>query len=266
MNSDRCLAALLVVALAKDDTDIWMMDRTATGWSEPKHLGAPVNSEANEWFPTVAASGTLYFGSERPGGKGRVDIWRTRRVDGRYRDPENLGDPINSAASETEPYVSPDERFLILAAASRPDGKGAYDLYVSYNRQGTWTTPENLGEPINSTEWDFSPKMSPDGNYFFFTSSRGFADTPLTKRLTYDELLARLHRSGNGLRDIYQVDIRVRIEVTSRRTHVSNIDSRRRSRAPARAADGAGAREPESFDPGRQGAVRHGQERRGQER
>ena len=67
----------------KDDTDIWMMDRTPTGWSEPKHLGAPVHSEANEWFPTVAASGTLYFGSERPGGKGRVDIWRTRCVDGK---------------------------------------------------------------------------------------------------------------------------------------------------------------------------------------
>jgi len=49
----------------KQDLDIWMMEKTATGWSEPKNLGPTVNSPANEWFPTTAANGNLYFGSER---------------------------------------------------------------------------------------------------------------------------------------------------------------------------------------------------------
>ena len=96
---------------------------------------------------------------------------------------------------------------MIVAAAGRQDGKGAFDLYVSYNNKGAWTRPENLGDTINSSGWDFSPKISPDGKYLFFTSNRGFADKPLERRLTYEELIAHLHRSGNGLRDIYQVDI-----------------------------------------------------------
>jgi len=192
---------------SKQDTDIWIMERTATGLSEPKHMGFPINSDTNEWFPTVTNDGTLYFGSERPGGKGRADIWRSKLINGKYSEPENLGDTINSPASEVEPYVSPDESFMVFAAAGRVEGKGAFDLYISYNTNGVWTKPENLGDPINSSGWDFSPKISPDGKYFFFTSNRGFADRPLEKRLTYEELIARLHNSHNGLRDIYQVEI-----------------------------------------------------------
>ena len=191
----------------KQDTDIWSMERTATGWDQPKHLKSPINSDANEWFPTVTDDGTLYFGSERPGGKGRADIWRSKLINGNYSEPENLGDTINSPASEVEPYIAPDESFMVFAAAGRADGKGAFDLYISYNNKGVWTKPENLGDPINSSGWDFSPKISPDGKYFFFTSNRGFADKPLERRLTYKELIGRLHNSQNGLRDIYQVEI-----------------------------------------------------------
>lgn len=196
-----------VNAKSKQDTDIWMMERTASGWSEPKHLGFPLNSDTNEWFPTVTNDGTLYFGSERPGGKGRADIWRSKFRDGVYSAPENLGDTVNSPASEVEPYIAGDESFMIVAAAGRQDSKGAFDLYVSYNNKGVWTRPENLGDAINSSGWDFSPKISPDGKYFFFTSSRGFADKPLERRLTYKELIGNLRSPGNGLRDIYQVDV-----------------------------------------------------------
>jgi hypothetical protein len=65
----------------------------------------------------------------------------------------------------------------------------------------------NLGDKINSIAWDFSPKVSPDGKWFFFASNRGFADKPLEKRLSYKELLEKLHSLGNGLRDIYKIDI-----------------------------------------------------------
>lgn len=193
----------------KQDTDIWMMERTATGWSEPVHLGLAVNSSDSEWFPTVTKDGTLYFGSDRAGGKGRTDIWRSKLVDGKYGQPENLGEAINSPASEVEPLIAADESFMIFAAAGRADGHGAFDLYVSYKRDGAWTKAENLGAKINSSAWDFSPKISPDGKYFFFTSNRGFADKPLEKRLSYQELISKLRRPFNGLRDIYQVDVAV---------------------------------------------------------
>ena len=43
------------------DLDIWMVEKTAKGWGEPQNLGVPVNSPGNEWYPTIAANGTIYF-------------------------------------------------------------------------------------------------------------------------------------------------------------------------------------------------------------
>ena len=182
-------------------------EKVGENWSVPEPLTA-VNSETNEWFPTVSKNGNLYFGSEWPGGKGRCDLYCSRLVDGKYGTPENLGDLINSAASEVEPFIAPDESYLIFAALGLPDSNGIYDLYISFRRDGAWTKPRNLGDKINSVGWDFSPKVSPDGKWFFFTSNRCFADKPLEKRLTYNELLKKLHVPGNGLRDIYKIDIR----------------------------------------------------------
>ena len=189
------------------DLDIWAVEKTAAGWSEPKNVGAPINSPGSEWYPTVAANGTIYFGSDREGGRGRTDIYRSRLVDGKHVDAENLGDAINTPFHEFEPLISPDESFLIFMAGGRTDGRGGFDLYISYNRSGQWTKPVNLGDKINSVGNEYSPAISPDGKYFFWTSARGFADKALEKRLDYRELMNRLRSSGNGLGDIYQIDI-----------------------------------------------------------
>src|SRR4029453_13739856 len=184
------------------------MDDEKSG-RELERAGAPQrnNSEASEWFPTVSKNGNLYFGSERPGGKGRCDLYCSKLVDGQYGSPKNLGEPINSGANEVEPFIAPDESYLIFAGTGLPESKGAYDLYVSLRRTGTWTRRRHMGDKINSVGWDFSPKVSADGKWFFFTSTRSFADKPLEKRLPYAELLKKLHRPGNGLRDIYKIDI-----------------------------------------------------------
>jgi WD40-like Beta Propeller Repeat len=63
------------------DLDIWIMERKDNAWTEPHNIGAPVNSEGNEWYPTLAADGTLYFGSDRPGGLGKTDLYRSRLID-----------------------------------------------------------------------------------------------------------------------------------------------------------------------------------------
>jgi hypothetical protein len=194
---------------SKPDLDIWVMENVGGGWSEPKNVGTPVNSSGAEWYPTIAANGTIYFGSDREGGKGRTDIYRARLVNGKYTEAENLGDPINTQFNEFEPLIAPDESFLILMAGGRPDGRGGFDLYISYNREGAWTKPVNLGDKINSSGNEYSPTISPDGKYFFWTSTRNFADKPLEKRLNYAELMNKLRSAGNGLGDIYQIDISV---------------------------------------------------------
>ncbi len=75
----------------KEDLDIWVMDKTTTGWSEPKNIGAPVNSNRNEWYPTISGKGTIYFGSEREGGKGACDLYKADWVNDTFANAQSLG-------------------------------------------------------------------------------------------------------------------------------------------------------------------------------
>jgi WD40 repeat protein len=192
-----------------DNMNLWVVDRvTDTTWSVPKSLGPAVNGPANETFPTLAADGTLYFASDRAGGKGGVDLWRSRLVSGAYGAPENLGDSVNTAANEIEPLIAPDQSWLVFAARGRADGRGGADLYVSRPRAAGWSRPRDLGDPIDSPEDDFSPHLSPDGEYFFWTSCRSFADQPADHALQYNEFLGSIRRVRNGLGDLYQIDLK----------------------------------------------------------
>ncbi len=187
--------------------DIWVMDRTATGWSGPRNLGPSVNSDESEYFPTLTNDGTLYFGSRRAGGKGGVDLYRSRFVNGKYQEPKNLGDAINTEFDEYEPFIAPDESFLIFMAGGRPEGLGGFDLYISYNRNGQWTKAKNLGAPINSPADELSPRITRDGKYFFWASARSTIDKPKEKSWSFGELSNAYHGPGNGLGDIYYIDI-----------------------------------------------------------
>jgi Tol biopolymer transport system component len=193
-----------------------MVKKTAAGWTTAANLGADINTETQEFYPSVSSTGTLYFSSNREGGKGSGDIYRSRLVDGKYSKPENLGDAINSKFMDGDPYIAPDESFLIFTSYNRPDGLGDGDLYISVNQNGNWTTAKNLGAPINSSALDFCPSMSPDGKYFFFTSERGFADQQLTKPLTYEEFQKQIRSPGNGLGDIYKIDARVILDIAAK--------------------------------------------------
>jgi Tol biopolymer transport system component len=193
----------------RQDFDIWVVEKTGTGWSAPRHLDAPINTSAQEYYPSVTADGTLYFSSTREGGKGRGDIWRARLIDGRYKEPENVGEAINSQYFEGDPFIAPDESYLVFVSYGRPDGLGDGDLYLSFRRDGAWTKAINLGPGINSSALDFCPIVSPDGKYFFFTSERSFADKPLVARMTTQQWQKQLKSPRNGLGDIYRVDFSV---------------------------------------------------------
>ena len=164
-------------ASTQPDSDIWVTRRQGAGWGPATWLGPEVNAAgAADYYPTLTRSGTLCFSSNRPGGLGQNDIYRVRRIKGRWTTPENLGAPINTNGREFDPFIAPDESYLIFAS-ERQGGLGGADLYVSArNRDGSWATPVNLGPGVNSSSGDYTPMLSPDGRYLFFTSGAGGSD------------------------------------------------------------------------------------------
>lgn len=155
------------------DADIWVVSRAGDGWGEPESLGKTVNSDADDYYPTLARDGTLYFSSNRPGSLGANDIYRSRRdPQGRWTTPENLAAPVNTSGREFDPCIAPDQRWLIFAS-ERPGGYGAADLYVSFRQpDGSWGEPKNLGPSVNTAFGEYTPMLSPDGHYLFFTRAR----------------------------------------------------------------------------------------------
>jgi hypothetical protein len=192
----------------RPDHDIWMMDRTASGWSAPRHLPAPVNSDTDEWYPIALGNGALYFGSQRPESAGGGDIYRARPdTHGGYT-VEKLKGPINTAAAEYEAFVTEDEKLMLLTVSRRADSLGDFDLYVSHRQaDGSWGEPVNLGPEINSPARELSPKLTPDGRSLIWTSCRTPPLPARPTRRTTAQILEELHAPGNGLGDIYQIDV-----------------------------------------------------------
>ncbi len=187
--------------------DIWVMDKTESGWSAPRHLPAPVNSDTDNFYPIALKNGVLYFGSQRKNSNGLGDIYRAvPQKDGSYT-VEHLEPPVNTGAGEYEAFVTEDERMLLLAATRRPDSLGGYDLYVSHKQaDGKWTEPINLGPETNSVERELSPKLTPDGKYLIWTSCRLPALAVKPPKRTTDQVLQELRAPGNGVGDIYLID------------------------------------------------------------
>ncbi|MEJ0031743.1 MAG: hypothetical protein WDO15_15810 [Bacteroidota bacterium] len=176
------------------------------GGGKAARLSDVINSDKSEYYPTMTKSGALHFGSRRSGGKGNADIWKSELVNGEYTTPVNLGDAINTDGSEFEPYIAPDESYLIFMAA-RPDDLQFADLYISYNKDDVWTKAEKLAEPFNSLVTEFSPKVTKDGKYFFFASARNVNPSTTSKQETMADVQKRLHSAGNGLGDIWFVEV-----------------------------------------------------------
>jgi hypothetical protein len=189
---------------AHSDTDIWVRRRDGANWGEFSHVDA-LASDGDEYFPTLTDRGTIYFGSERPGGKGKCDLWRAQPKGDTFGAPENLA-ALNTAGDDIEAYVAPDESYLIFSSNGRPDTRGAYDLYVTWQCNGAWSEPRNL-DMLNTAGWEFGARVAPDGRTLFFTSNRSTFGEPAGRRLDAAMLDAKLNAPGNGLRDIYRIDL-----------------------------------------------------------
>ena len=175
------------------DHNIWKTARTSSGWTEPELLANPVNTDAHESYPSLSAGGTLYFFSRREGGFGQSDLYRSELSNGGYEDVINLGASINTEHHEVDPFVAPDESYLIFAS-DRPGGHGSDDFYVCFKgSDGEWLAPMNMGDKINSPYTEYIVNVTLDGKYLFYTSDKnGSRDIFWVDHKVIDELKAEL--------------------------------------------------------------------------
>jgi hypothetical protein len=153
-----------------DGFNMWVVDRTASGWSEPRPLAPEIGSNKDA-RPVFSGDGTMYFGSGREGTVDGTNIFRSRRIDGKFETPQRLDAGFNTS-NAMPAYISPDERVLLFESF-RPGGLGGSDFWRSLRRSdGTWGPAANLGDPVNSKANDWFGGFSPDGKYFFFVSDR----------------------------------------------------------------------------------------------
>lgn len=152
--------------------DMWVMEREGDRWGKPMHLGKKVNTDGNDWFPTIADNGAIYYYTH----KGRSgSIYYAERDGDKYNDGVLIEGVGNEEYYNYDPFIAPDESYLIFASNNRPDGLGSSDLYISFKDEGNkWSEPKNMGESINTSESEYAPLLTPDGKYFFF--ARGYGD------------------------------------------------------------------------------------------
>ncbi len=152
--------------------DLYICLRHGNRWTKPRNMGPDINSGAWESQPSLSMDGkTLYFVSDRKGGYGGTDIWMSTQKEGIWSKPTNLGPAINTAGNESSPFIHYDNQTLYFASTGHV-GMGGSDLFLSRRHGDTWSTPENLGYPINTAGDESCLIVNAEGNMAYFSSDQ----------------------------------------------------------------------------------------------
>jgi len=174
--------------------DIFVSKKRRSGaWGEPTALDKQINSSYFESSASLSSDGTkLYFVSEREGKKhganGKGDIYVVEKISKTvWGEPKNLGSVINTPEDEISVFIHPDGKTLFFSSKGHLS-MGGYDIFSSkLQMDGTWSTPENLGYPINTVDDDVHFVLNTDGKIAYYSTVR---------------------EDGLGERDIYQIDLK----------------------------------------------------------
>lgn len=161
--------------------EIYVSKKSGSGkWGTPKNIGKGINTSYFEDGGVLSPDGnTLYFMSERgqdlpwkgQKGYGRSDIWMSKKVDGKWADPTNLGPTINTEYDEGGIFPSPDGKTLYFCSNGH-NSMGGYDIFMTRWENNAWTTPVNMGYPINSISNERMFLLSKDNKSAYVDSDR----------------------------------------------------------------------------------------------
>jgi len=144
-------------------------ERTDTGWSQPKSQGEFLKEQAHGI--SLSSKGTYYFGFNEKEGRGYGSIRYSRLIDGKRENPVKMSKEINTGRWIAHPFIAPDESYLMWDG-EREGGLGGSEIYISFrSKEGSWLPAMSMGNKINTSLNESSPRVTHDGKYLFF--SRG---------------------------------------------------------------------------------------------
>ncbi len=194
-----------------DDFNIWSTAWNGEGWNTPVPVD-DLNTDGNEFYPSLTTEGVMYYTSEQEGGAGGEDIWFALPTsDGNgFQAPSPLGAGVNTTGPEFNAAIDPSGRYLIFGSA-RADGPGGGDMYISKRQDsGEWGSAALLGESINSTRLDFCPFFfGTDGDLFFSSNRESLAWQETSAPQDLSELREAWSAAGNSLGDLYRVKLQL---------------------------------------------------------
>jgi len=212
--------------------DIYFSEFSNYEWSPVRSVSRKINLPGSwESQPSISSDGNiLYFVSDRVGGYGGYDIYRSIKNDeGEWGTPINMGPTINSKSNEKSPFIHPDGKTLYFSSDGW-FGMGGYDIFYSRLKDdGTWSKPKNIGYPINSPDDEVGFFVSTDGSRGFFASNK-FSEKggwDLYSFELYDEARPEkvLFIKGTVKSESDVEPVKARIELT-------NIDTKKTSQIP----------------------------------
>ena len=184
-----------------DVVNIWFVEKKDDQWGEPEPIGPPINGDGFVCCPSVTKTGTLYYSKKTEGGGEK--IYRSRFVNGKYMEPEELPYQVNREKEQYHAVISPDESYLIMPYE---------DYYVSFRDENDhWSDLIKLGDTVNKYKTGGCSSISSDGKYFFFAA---YPNIPWNKffdnRHTYKDLQEiTLQHPASQRTDIFWVDAKV---------------------------------------------------------
>jgi outer membrane protein OmpA-like peptidoglycan-associated protein len=179
---------LIFMGGATDPGGLFQITKSGDSWSKPSLLTPTINTPKYlESTASITPDGkTIYFASDRLGGQGGLDIYKTTlQANGTWTSPVNLGPEINTKANEDAPFIHPDQKTLFFTSDGH-NTMGGRDIFMTKLVGNKWTSPENMGYPVNTTANDNYFTLIADGTRAYFSSDR---------------------KGGMGGQDIYYLDM-----------------------------------------------------------
>jgi outer membrane protein OmpA-like peptidoglycan-associated protein len=166
---------IIFMGSTTDPGSLFQVSKSGDGWGKPALIAPTINTpKFLESTASITPDGkTIYFASDKAGGLGGLDIYKTTlQTNGTWTSPVNLGAPINTKANEDAPFIHPDQKTLFFTSEGH-NSMGGRDIFMTkLVKDKEWTTPENMGYPVNTTANDNYFTLIADGTRAYFSSDR----------------------------------------------------------------------------------------------